>query len=462
MVCNNRKHNIMKFIGIIALQIIILAGIAYAMPVVEWSRTYGGAGSDEDVLSVQQTKDGGYILAGKQQLWAGDSAIGEKALLIKTDANGNELWIRTFGENWSGASSVQKTRDGGYILTGYTTSSERGENIWLIKTDENGNLLWSKEFGGKAEDRAISVQQIKDGGFILIGYKTYEKVEPEPLVYRAGDIDIWLIKTDENGNEQWNRLLGGTSTEKPSSVTQTSDGGFIISAWTSSYGDSNINGWLVKTDNNGIELWNRTFSRDLLSSVLQIKDGGYILSGYSMFGFSLVGLHINIVRSETWLIRTDADGNTLWKKTFGGYMAWSVQQTMDSGYILAGNRQDLRSALIGGDKHVWILKTDADGNEMWTMTPGGKNYIASSVRQTEDGGYVIAGSTDLYAMGRKTDAWLIKVSGEPDGTASPNQTLAAVQAETSKITPTQKAAGFEAFLAITILLAISIVWRKKR
>lgn len=434
----NKRSISILFVWIIAFQIILLTGIAFAKPVVEWNKTFGEADNDEAALSVAQTEYGGYIVAGKQFSGYG-TGVEEKALLIKTDANGNKEWIRTFGEG-SGVSSVQQTRDKGYILTGYTTSSERGDiDIWLLKTDENGNSIWNKTFGEKGYDIGVSGQLTKDGGYILTGIITRERVDPEPS-YSTGDYDILLIKTDENGNQQWNRTFGGKKNEVPDSLMQTSDGGFIIAAWTESYGNKSINGWLIKTDINGLEQWNKVLDENYPTSVQQTEDNGYIIAGYSTFDLYIMRLSLYESR-DAWLIKTDGNGNTEWKKTFSGYMPYSVRQTKDNGYIVAGESYPSfwKGQYIWRTNGAWVLRTNEKGEELWSLLPGDTNYIASSILQTEDGSYVLAGSTESYAMGRKSDAWLMKLREVPQ---------------------TEKSVGFEIILAMAMLLGVYIARRK--
>ncbi|HWQ96088.1 MAG TPA: hypothetical protein VN368_01825 [Candidatus Methylomirabilis sp.] len=414
---NRRIRTILTFVGIMVIQFILQAGNAIAGPDVDWSKLYGTKNSEEDILSMQETNDGGFILAGRQLLFSGDSATGEKTFLIKTDAIGNTIWTRTFGENYdSYAASVRQTRDGGYVLAGYI-STEIGEyNIWLMRTDENGNLIWNRSFGGNGEDKAVSVIQTDDGGYMLTGYMTYKRNDPEKG-YEYGDLDIWLIKTDENGLHEWNRSFGGRQNEMPDSLEQTFDGGFIISAWTESYGNSHVNGWLIKIDGKGIEQWNRTLDGDYLTIVRPTGDGGYITAGYSYIDFSILHIIDVFSMSKALLIKTNGEGNVQWKKTFYGYMALSACQTSDNGYIISGKSYPF--FFMGekkDDERAWVIKTDADGNILWSMSPGENNYIASSIHQTKDRGYVISGSTATYAMGYKPDAWLMKLKAENETT----------------------------------------------
>jgi hypothetical protein len=358
------------------------------IPVLTWNKTYGGSGYDI-AWSVRQTKDGGYILAGETDSYGAGSI---DVWLIKTDADGNEQWNKPFGgSDEEDISSVQQTSDGGYVLAGMTRSYGAGDlDAWLIKTDANGNEQWNKPFGGSGQDYALSSQQTSDGGYILAGLTES---------YGAGSIDAWLIKTDADGNEQWNKTFGGSVDDYALSSQQTSDGGYILAGMTRSYGAGDLDAWLIKTDADGNEQWNKTFGGsvdDYAYSVQQTSDEGYILAGITDY--------------KAWLIKTDANGNKIWDKTFDDHeKAVSVQQTKDGGYILAG--QNGRIGFVRDD--AWLIKTDVDGNEQWNKTFGVGDYSGCSVQQTSDGGYVLAG----YSGG--WDAWLIKTDAEGNAPATP-------------------------------------------
>jgi len=206
----------------------------------QWAKTFGGNNGDY-ARSVQQTSDGGYIVAG--YTWS-FGAGGVDIFLLKTDASGNLQWAKTFGgSDWDYASSVQQTSDGGYIVAGYTLSFGAGNNdVFLLKTDASGNLQWSKTFGGSNHDWAFSVQQTSDGGYIVAGW-TYS--------FGAGNNDVFLLKTDASGNLQWAKTFRGDSTDYARSVQQTSDGGYIVAGGTSSFGAGWEDVFLLKTDANG-------------------------------------------------------------------------------------------------------------------------------------------------------------------------------------------------------------------
>ena len=368
----------------------------------EWSQTFDGSNWDDDAYSVQQTADGGYILAGYTNPYeAGDK---DGVWLIKTDAAGVGQWDQTFGgAEFDVAYSVRQTADGGYILAGCTGFYEHEDIIdaWLIKTDATGVEQWDQTFGGSGRDVIKSVQQTTDGGYILAGYTES---------YGAGNNDGWLIKTDAVGVEQWSKTFGGSSYDKAWSVQQTTDGGYILAGYTESYGAGNDDAWLIKTNAEGIEQWSQTFGgsgRDVIKSVQQTTDGGYILAGTIYLG--------EISNEDAWLIKTNATGIEQWSQTFGGSnWDWinSVQQTTDGGYILAGGTDSYGNET--GREDAWLIKTDVAGTKQWSQTFGNfesdENSEFRSVQQTTDGSYILAGYTDQSYETSGSDAWLIKVS----------------------------------------------------
>lgn len=209
--------------------------------------------------------------------------------LIKTDASGNALWIRTYGGNsWDQGNSVQQTTDGGYIIAGYAQSYGAGNgDVYLIRTNANGDTLWTKTYGGTNVDDGLSVQQTSDGGFIIVG---------ETVSFGAGNFDIYLIKTDSNGDTLWTRTYGGTNEDRGESVQETINGGYILLGETKSYGVGNLDIYVIKTNTNGDTIWTKTIGgavNEWGRSIQQTSDNGYVIGGLTnSFGAGLVDVYL--------------------------------------------------------------------------------------------------------------------------------------------------------------------------
>jgi hypothetical protein len=302
-------------------------------------------------------------------------------------------WARTFGgADVDIGRSVQQTSDGGYIVVGFAYSNLNGD-VYLVKTDADGNQEWARTFGGSESDEGHSIRQTSDGGYIVLGASGS---------YRA---DFWLVKTDADGNQVWTKGFGETGVGLGRSVQQTSDGGYILVGTTELDPADSGDIRLIKTDASGNQTWAQTFGglgHQDGHSVQQTGDGGYILVGETD---SCEG-----AESDVYLIKTDADGNQTWARTFGAEgcdYGYSVRQTSDGGYIVGGHSQNSGGTNSGRD--VYLIKTDASGNQVWAATFGGTNWDGGrSVQQTSDGGYIVAGycgdgdSGDVYII--KTDA----------------------------------------------------------
>jgi len=360
-----------------------------------WTKTFGG-NEVERGTCVQQTTDGGYIITG----YTGSYGSGSLDVwLIKTDANGNETWNQTFGGYSSDiGSSVQQTIDGGYIIVGNTYSFGTGDtDIWLIKTNSNGSEMWNQTFGGVQSDYASTVLQTTDGGYIIAGSTDN---------FGSGDRDVWLIKTDNFGNETWNQTFGGTLSDAANSLVKTEDDGYIIAGSTESFGAGASDIWLIKTDINGNEIWNQTYGgtlADMACSVQLTADGGYILSGMTS--------SLGDEDGDAWLIKTDGNGNEIWNQAYGGNLteyAQSILKTSDGGYLFAGYTYSFGA----GASDVWVVKTDSNGNEIWNQTIGYElGDMAFSIQSTSDNGYVLTGHTASFGN-PDDDIWLLKLNSE--------------------------------------------------
>ncbi len=326
-----------------------------------WTKTYGGTGYD-DGLSVQQTNDNGYIIAGATNSFG---AVNCDVYLIKTDANGDTLWTKTYGgTDYDIGYSGQQTNDNGYIIAGYTYSFGAGMgDVYLLKTDSVGDTLWTKTFGGAGDDMGNSVKQTNDNGYIIAG-KTYS--------FGSGMGDIYLIKTDFIGDTLWTKTYGGTGWDEGTSVQQTIDNGYIIAGTTTSFGAGGYDVYLIKTNENGDTLWTKTYGGTLDDfgwSVKQTIDNGYIIAGHTY--------NFGAVNSDVYLIKTNENGDTLWTNTYGGIdgdFGRSVQQTIDGGYIVAGYTNSFGAELTD----VYLIKTDSLGNSITNMISGNMFFDTNS------------------------------------------------------------------------------------
>ncbi|UVI33431.1 hypothetical protein [Paenibacillus spongiae] len=361
----------------------------YTLPSKGWEKTFGGSSFDGG-LSVQMTSDGGYISTGSTDSYGAGSA---DVYLVKTDGLGNKQWEKTFGGPGRDIGfSVQQTSDGGYIIAG-STIIHHGKfgswnHVYLIKTDGSGIKQWERTF---ADGIGHSVQQTSDGGYIIAG---------STGSYNNGQSDVYLIKTDASGNKQWEKTYGGIYDDYGYSVQQTGGKfvfggtGYIIVGQTNSYGagfGSRSDVYLIKTDTAGNELWSQNFGGsewDSGNSVQQTSDGGYIITGHKNY--------------DIYLIKTNGSGTLQWEKTYGDDPAdWgsSVQQTSDGGYIIAGVTGSMIGGYYGNG---YLLKMDNSGIKQWDATYKLAHFYSVKQTSNNDyivvGNKNTGNSTDLYLV----------------------------------------------------------------
>jgi hypothetical protein len=267
--------------------------------------------------------------------------------LIKTTADGDTLWTKTYGgARLNSGASVQQTTDDGYIIAGTTVDSERSADIYLVKTSANGSTIWTKTYGGKYNDIGATALQTNDGGYIIVG---------ETSSFGAGN-DVYLIKTDSDGDTLWTKTYGGDGHDYGRSVQLTSDGGYIVTGSVQTLNVSGINYvhvYLIKTTATGDTLWTKMYGTGQGGSGNSIQpatDGGYIITG------------TDSTSTYVYLLKTTADGDILWTKTYAGdSFNWgeSVQQTTDGGYIIGA---------YTGNGNFYLIKTSNTGDTTWTKT----------------------------------------------------------------------------------------------
>ncbi len=375
-------------------------------PSPHFCKAIGGKKLDEGIFLIQ-TSDGGYVITGATNSFgAGEWDI----YVVKLDANGNLQWTKTIGgpENEEGNSLIQ-TSDGGYVIAGATNSFGAGyADVYVVKLDANGNLQWTKTIGGPGNEIGKSLIQTSDGGYAIAG-ETYS--------FGAGGKDVYVVKLDTHGNLQWTKTIGGKGWEAGSSLIQTSDGGYAIAGYTSSFGAGQLDVYVVKLDVNGNLQWTKTIGgagEEIGTSLIQTSDGSYAIAGATR-SFGAGG-------TDVYVVKLDANGNLQWTKTIGGKkedLGNSLIQTSDGGYAIAGVTNSFDPG--GGD--VYVVKLDANGDLQWTKTISAKdkNLIKSSIIQTSDGSYVIAGTTRSFGAGGR-DVYVVKLDKNGDACCAVSQT----------------------------------------
>jgi len=334
-----------------------------------------GTSIDEIAYMSRQTSDSGYITVGFSAVNPLGGPYG--AYLLRTDVYGNEKWSKTysFGSYTDGRSVIQ-TNDGGFIVFGDTYVQDSAGNFLLLKTDKNGNQEWMKTCGTNVNEESNCICQTSDNGFAITGFTAYQ----------AGEgFNVYLVKTDESGNKEWDNTFGGDSVDWGSSVVQTADDGFIVVGMTKSYGAGKFDIYIIKTDKNGQEEWSETYGGAYKDEALSIQptiDNGYIVTGYSSFedGYDY----------RVFLLKLDNLGKEEWYKTVTGEgyaIGRSIQQCSDGGFIIAGE-----NFVTNYNENAFLVKTDRSGTLQWWKSFGGVSTdIAEAVIQTYDGGYLVTG-----------------------------------------------------------------------
>jgi hypothetical protein len=404
---------------LISALIVILVSTPFAnanLPAgaVQWEKTYGGSNSDY-ADSVIQTSDGGYAVTGYGYSFGPKS----DGFLVKTDANGSAQWQQSFGGSGDDyGRCVVEAADGGFAVTGSTTSfGGSWSDVYLAKFDFGGVLQWQRTYAGVGDAQGYCLVRTGDGGFVIAGSSAFG----------SDSGDIMLIKTDANGNVLWNKTYGGTREDDGFSLIQTTDGGFAVAGQTFSFGHYDFDVYLVKTDSTGNMQWNKTYGGSKYEqgfSIIQNSDRGYTIAGNTnSFGNGSY---------DFYLVRTDMNGTLLWNQTYGGAnddFGRAVVQAADGGYAVAG----ITKSFGAGLDDIFFVRTDEKGNLESQKTYGTYGYEdAYSMIKTNDGYYVIAGSTG-YLSG-SSDFYLIKTLG-PEATPTPTLKPTTIPTQTPTLTP---------------------------
>lgn len=388
-------------------------------PTIQWQTCLGGSSADGAKI-IQQTTDGGYILLG--------SKSGVSGWLVKLTSLGTPEWetfILTTGSNTF--NSVKQTSDGGYIVACSSFIAGVSENYRIIKLDNLGGIEWQKSLGGTNHEIAYDIQQTTDGGYIVAGSSDSNDGN---VSGNHGLNDCWIVKLNSSGTTVWQKSLGGTANDAAYSIAQTADGGFIVAGNTYS-NDGDVSGnhgdfdlWTVKLDASGSVVWQACLggsNTETAYSVTQATDGGFVVAGRTNSNDGDVsGNHGD---SDYWIVKLSDAGAILWQKCLGGTgsdWAYRVLQAVDGDYVVGGMSYSNDGDVSGnhGDTDYWIVKLDDPGTIVWQKCLGGTgNDSAYSMEQTMDGGFVIAGDTysnngDVSGNNGSKDAWVVKLNPE--------------------------------------------------
>lgn len=358
------------------------------IPLITWQKTFGGAGGDigRDVIAV----DDGYVIAGST---TSIGAGADDVYLLKVDTLGNLVWENAYGGPASEqGNALVVAPDGGFVVAGSTKSYGAGEmDVYLIKTDAAGNWLWERTFGGINYETAMGLAATADGGYILTGWTSS---------FYAVMSSVYVIKTDESGNLQWQKTYGGNWAEEGADILQTTDGGYIVAGQTESFGAGEDEIYVIKIDQFGIVEWEKAFGgggNDWAEAIVPSGDGGYVMAGWT--GSMGAGGY------DAMLLKINGSGNSVWWKAYGRaeYDAGNaLAGTADGGFVLGGHL-----GITGGGADAYLVKVNGSGNIIWEQTYGDSYEMAEAVIQTPDGGYVLIGQW-ISPDGENSDVFVLK------------------------------------------------------
>ena len=429
----------MKKFTLITLTLLSAWGLL-AQPNIEWKKSLGGTNNDF-ARSIQQTSDNGYIIAGSSKSTNGDVSgnHGEQDYwIVKLNTDGDIEWEKSLGgsdNDW--ATAIQQTSDKGYIVAGYTfsldgeVSGKHGDNntysdYWIVKLNTDGDIEWEKCLGGSDHDQAFSVQQTSDGNYIVAGWTNSNDGD---VVGNHAAIDYWIVKLNTSGDIEWKKCFGGEYSEKAYSIQQTTDKGYIIAGSTrSTTGDISENNhesfvnWIVKLNTDGDIEWEKCLggsNDENAYSIQQTTDGGYIVAGTTESNDGDVSE--NNGNTDYWIVKLNTSGAIEWEKSLGGDSyeeVYSIQQTEDGNYIIAGSSKSTNDDVSGnhGNFDYWIVKLNTSGDLLWQKCLGGSDKEnAYSIQQTTDKGYIVVGNADSWdddvsGNNGMADYWVVKLS----------------------------------------------------
>ena len=389
---------------------------------VELVKTYGGSGIDEAVSVVEAT-DGNYLVLGTTRSSDGDitdrSGSDSDFWLLKLSKTGDVIWSKTYGgSDDENASRLTKTNDGGYLLSGYTTSSDGDvfenagfQDYWVVKVDNSGTIMWEKTFGFSGSDQAFKAIQTSDGGYFVTGFFDVSASGGAGNDFQRGIMhgvgEFWGIKLNASGNTEWRRYFGGTNNDRSYDAHETADGGFLMTGTSESvdFDKTDPKGsydyWAVRLTADGDLVWTKSFGGDEIdNSYASIKtnDGNYIMVGDSRSSDQDVTSPQG--NADAWMVKFDDNGNKIWQKSFGGSQfdtAHSIVQRNNGDYILSGHSRSADGDLQinNGVNDVWVFVVDGSGSLKFQKSIGGSNLdFASEAIETSDNKILVVGNSE--------------------------------------------------------------------
>jgi hypothetical protein len=411
---------------------------------VSWIKTLGGSG-DDTAQAVVPTADGGYAILGFTNSLDGDIQDKDLAVndywLIKLDAEGRLEWNKTYGGSKDDrGQSLSQTFDGGYILTGYSMSSDGDATVnkgfhdnWLLKLDSFGNIEWEKSFGFSGHDHSYDVLQTDDGGYFFTGFLDVTSARADGFAEKAASLtrhgvgEFWGTKINAQAEIEWRGYFGGTNNDRAHAVVPSDDGGFVMAGFTESndFDVSNTQGsydfWLVKVDSEGNMLWETSYGGsgiDIAHDITRCRDGGYVVVGSTFSANGNIGE--NKGESDVWMIKINEVGTLEWERTLGGTRfdaAQAVVESHNGGFLVVGNSKstDVDVNSNQGENDIWVIRTNRQGQMVWQRSFGGSSLdFGFDVVERLDGSVLVVGQTqsiDFDDMASKggIDAVLIKI-----------------------------------------------------
>ena len=426
---------------IVCFFVAISGYLSAQVPVVQWQKALGGTGY-ESAGCIIPTVDGQYLVVGSTESSDGDvpTAYGYSDCWIsKLDTSGNMVWSRTLGGSYGDYGiNVRQTPDSGFIMVGYTSSSDGDltgnygkTDAWVVRLSDTGAIEWQRHFGGSDFDVALSVDLTLDGGYVVAGWT---KSNDGDISGSHGNEDAWVIRLDGSGSPMWMKVFGGTLADHGTAIRQRPDSSYILSGFArSSDGDMSFNHgaydiWVAGLSPEGNLIWQRSYGgsgNDLngdhsaTGALVAASGGGMALAGWTSSPDGDVTGHQGDY--DFWVLRLSDTGAIHWQKTLGGTgeeEANAVIETADGGFILAGttNSQDGQVSGMQGIFDMWLVKVDSAGSLDWEQCLGGAGKeVAYSLTETADPGLVVAGFANqnggmVTGVHGSHDMWVVKLT----------------------------------------------------